>query len=80
MRPPKESDARLWADHFPSVFYRRIVAVQTRSLISKASYDLIPGFQLVDRDFVLRSDASGHQPRHSLTEHLFPRLAAELVK
>lgn len=78
MRAPGADDARLWADHFPSDFGRRIVAAPQRSLISQASYDLIPGFQLLDRERVLLSDSSGHQPRHSLTDHLFPRLTSAL--
>jgi hypothetical protein len=41
---------------------------------------MIPGFQLIDRDFVLRYDASGHRPRHDLWRELMPaipRLIAE---
>ncbi len=37
-------------------------------------YNLIPGFQLIDRDFVLRYDASGHHPRDSLWDDLLPAI------
>ena len=34
---------------------------------------MVPGFQLVDRRFVLRWDATGHSPRHNLYTELLPR-------
>jgi hypothetical protein len=33
---------------------------------------MIPGFQLIDADFVLRFDASGHHPKHDLWRELLP--------
>ena len=29
---------------------------------NRASYDLVPGYQLIDREFVLRKDSAGHHP------------------
>ena len=38
------------------------------------SYDMIPGYLLVDRDFVLRQDATGHHPADNLYESLIPSI------
>ena len=73
--------ARRWAAHFGfEESENRVVLVGEDYLIGPASYDMIPGFQLIDRDFVLRYDASGHRPRHDLWRELMPaipRLLAE---
>lgn len=45
---------------------------------NQASYNMIPGFQLIDQNFILRSDSTGHNPKESF-DHLI-RLAAKLVK
>lgn len=46
--------------------------------MGKPNFAMIPGFHLVDRDFILRRDATGHRPRHSLFGDLLP-MVAELV-
>jgi hypothetical protein len=46
--------------------------------INPASYKMIPGFQLVDRAFILRADATGHTPTHNLWEDLLPMLGLAL--
>jgi len=40
--------------------------------LSSLKGKVIPGFQLVDRDFILRSDATGHRPANDLWKHLLP--------
>lgn len=77
---PKANDAVLWAKHFK--FDRnknRIVSVATKDLRSDASYNLIPGFQLIDKKLILRSDSTGHNPRESLWKTLLP-LVPKLLK
>ena len=49
-------------------------------LIGPASHAMIPGFQLIDRDFVLRFDASGHRPRHDLWRDLMPAIPGLLAE
>jgi hypothetical protein len=44
------------------------------ALRNQASYVMVPGFQLVDRKFVLRWDATGHNPRHDLYRELLPEI------
>ncbi len=75
MQAPSVNDARLWAKHFhlegkPN----RYVLAGTSSLMGNASYNLIPGFQLVDKSYVLRCDSTGHNPKHNLYTELLPML------
>jgi hypothetical protein len=35
---------------------------------------MIPGYQLIDKSFVMRSDAGGHNPKNALYDHLLPML------
>lgn len=66
-------EARQWADHFkltgkPNTY----VLIAPRRYQGPVAYNLIPGFQLVDKDFVLRSDSTGHHPRENLYRTLLP--------
>lgn len=71
--------ARRWAEHFgiadlPDTY----VLVGEPYLIGPASFRMIPGFQLIDRDFVLRYDAGGHHPVHDLWRELMPAVGGLL--
>ena len=73
LETPSADDARQWSEHFgcgdkPNVY---VMAADER-FMSQASYDMVPGFFLVDRDFVLRADSTGHHPQHDLFQHLLP--------
>ena len=57
-----------------------VVLVGEDYLIGPASYRMIPGFQLIDRDFVLRYDATGHRPRHDIWRELMPALPSLLAE
>lgn len=79
MGAPTAEDARKWAKHFgfdqkPN-FY---VLAAPSDLLGNASYNLIPGLQLVDKDFILRYDAAGHTPRHNMWTELMPAVAEML--
>ncbi len=50
------------------------VVFSERDLRGDASYNMIPGFQLIDRDSILRKDSTGHQPRHNLWKELLPEV------
>jgi hypothetical protein len=75
LQAPTLAEAKAWARHFrvdsKSNYH---VLVGNKSLINQASYNMIPGFQLVDKSFVLRSDATGHHPKNDLYSHLIPML------
>jgi hypothetical protein len=73
MEAPTPEDARKWAQHFRADrAMNHIVLAGTKEFIGQASYDMIPGFQLVDRNFILQVDATGHRPRHNLFTQLLP--------
>lgn len=80
MHAPGQADAAAWARHFGLDPERaEHVLAGGPELIGPSSYAMIPGFQLVDQNFVLRMDSTGHSPKHSLEGELIP-FAARLVK
>jgi len=80
MQAPSTDDARAWAAHFRMDRAKdRVVLAGTPGFIGTASYNMIPGFQLIDRKFVLRADSTGHNPRHNLWNYLLP-MVPRLVK
>lgn len=80
MEQPTTEDAAKWAKHFRMrKDDNHFVAVSPYDLRGKESYNLIPGFQLIDKDFILRSDSSGHNPKNDLYRHLLP-MVPTLVK
>ena len=75
MDAPGAADARAWAEHFRrDAAKHQYVLAGGPALHNQASYAMVPGFQLVDRTFVLRWDATGHNPRHSLYRELLPAI------
>ncbi len=73
--PPTLDEAREWAEHFGADRRpNQLVLVANAEMIGPESYAMIPGFQLVDAEFVLRWDSTGHNPRHDLWSDLLPQL------
>lgn len=61
---PTLEDAREWAEHFGFAGRPEVhVVCGTTALANQASYALVPGFQLIDRQGVLRYDGCGHHPQ-----------------
>ncbi len=72
MQPPSLKDAKAWAGHFGlSTYANEYVLVGKKE---HQVYELVPGFQLIDREFRLVSDATGHKPKNDMYRHLFPYL------
>ncbi|MGH1456246.1 MAG: peroxiredoxin family protein [Alphaproteobacteria bacterium] len=76
---PTVHDALKWAQHFniyqvPNYY----VAVAVDDLRGDVSFNMIPGFQLIDQNFILRADSTGHRPKADLYSELIPS-AARLV-
>jgi hypothetical protein len=81
MGAPTAEDARAWAEHFHrDAAKHQYVLAGGAALHSQASFVMVPGFQLVDRRFVLRWDATGHTPRHSLYHELLPAIPTILAE
>lgn len=75
LKLPTAKDAQQWAQHFGMrTADNKYVLVARSNMIGQASYNMIPGFQLIDKGFVLRSDATGHSPQNDLYSHFFPTL------
>lgn len=76
MDAPTPADAKRWADHFKMDRNRnRVVLAGEPWLVNSASYEMIPGFFLVDRAFVVVSDSTGHHPKDDLYRFLIPALS-----
>ena len=79
MAAPSLKEAQAWAEHFD--FGKRpneVVVFADSSFQNAGSYNMIPGFQLIDRNFILRSDSSGHNPKNNLYKDLLPLLKRSL--
>lgn len=73
LQAPSLAEAQAWAKHFD--FGKRpneLILLGDKRYINDSSYNMIPGFQLVDKSFVLRSDSTGHSPRNNLYSELVP--------
>ena len=80
LKAPRPADACQWAGHFDLRTARQeYVLVPVRDMRSQASFNLIPGFQLVDRSFRVRSDSTGHYPRDDLYRTLLP-MVGQMVR
>lgn len=75
MGVPTAEDARKWAAHFGMDRKKNhIVLAGVKGLHGKAGYKMIPGFQLIDRNFVLQVDSTGHHPKHNPYQVLMPKV------
>ncbi|MBC8354239.1 MAG: hypothetical protein H8E66_19775 [Planctomycetes bacterium] len=75
MEAPSQAEAVAWAQHFQMRRSRNeVVLVGTQALATKESRDLIPGFHLIDKHFILRSDSTGQEPVDNLYSKLLPQI------
>ncbi len=75
MDHPSMKDAINWGRHFRiSSKKGHYTAVSLVDLRNQDSFKMIPGFQLIDRNFILRSDSTGHNPKDDLYYRLIPHL------
>jgi len=80
MNAPTADDARAWANHFSlDRANNEIVLAGTPSMICDASYQMIPGLQLIDQDMVLRANSTGRSnQQHDLYRQLLPKVGEML--
>jgi hypothetical protein len=75
MQAPTAEDAAAWAKHFRMDRAKnQIVLAGVPAMATRQTYDMIPGFHLINRDFKLDRDSTGHNPRHNLYTDLLPRM------
>jgi hypothetical protein len=79
MGVPTPADVGEWADRFVGGEGELALAGAT-TLQGDAGYNLVPGFQLIDKSFVLRVDSTGHRPRDDLWSELLPRIPTLLAE
>lgn len=85
MKSPTAKDVERWSNHFHSGMKKKpIVLAGAPEFLQppyyQKTYDLIPGFQLIDKKGVLRYDATGHNPRHNLWSDLLPAVRRVLAE
>lgn len=75
MQAPTLAEAQAWSKHFSfGQKPNEVVLIADSRYQNNASYNMIPGYQLIDKSFVMRSDACGHNPKNALYDHLLPML------
>ncbi len=79
MDAPSPQEIRDWAKHFklahkPNTY----ILAGTPDMVRQDSYDMVPGFLLIDKDFVLRADATGPKPKHNLWREVLPSIPLAL--
>ena len=73
MQAPSLKEGQAWAQNFGmKTQQNKYVLVGRSNMINQHSYNMIPGFQLIDKNFILRSDSTGHHPKNNLYTHLLP--------
>ncbi len=73
---PTLAEAKKFAEHFAlTTVAHQLVLIGDARYIRDDSRSLIPGFHLLDREFILRSDAAGIHAPHHYWDHSFPLLA-----
>lgn len=77
-KSPKLEEAREWANHFgPQLPSDTVILFADSSLLSSATRQMIPSFQLIDLNFKLRCDA-GNPPRADIFNGLLLKLRKAL--
>ena len=80
MNVPSLEDARAWAEHYGlEDRSNHLVLVGKPGMLGPNTRKMIPGLQVVDRDFVLRYDGAGRRAPHDLWTELLPGVPALLA-
>ena len=75
LKPAEPPDVAAWRIHFNLDRHSNTkVLTGGAPLANQASFNMIPGFLLLDKDLVVRYDATGHNPRHNLYTELLPAI------
>ncbi len=81
LEPARPEDLRGWRHHFGFDQHPTAqILTGGKPLANQASFRMIPGFILLDRDLVVQYDATGHSPRHNLYTELLPNIGSVLAR
>ena len=72
LQSPTARDLYNWRNHFHMQHRDNAFIVSSSELASKESFEMIPGFMLLDRDQTVIFDSTGHKPKHNLYSELLP--------
>lgn len=76
MQAPKPEEVQKWVQHFQMDRSPNFVVLAgTKKFIQPQIRKLIPGFFLVDKNFVLRFDSTTERPKHNLYQQLIPNIS-----
>lgn len=79
MQAPSLADAREWAEHFGIAGRpNHVVLLADPRMLGGKTRSMVPGLQVVDRDFVLRYDSAGNGSKHDLWTETLPGVKALL--
>jgi hypothetical protein len=67
-------DAMAWADHFKILPYNGDYVFSAVRAQQPPAVAMVPGFHLIDKSFILRSDAAGDNPKESLENRTLPMI------
>ena len=73
LQSPSPEELASWRKHFRLDRHRNTHVISGGDpLASSVSFNMIPGFLLLDADQTVQFDSCGHQPRHNLYTELLP--------
>ena len=79
MQAPSPQELKEWSDHFDMGRSSNFVVLGgTKALVNPSSRKVIPGFFLLDKDFILKYDSTGHNHKHNLFKELIPQINSVL--
>lgn len=80
MEAPSAADVKSWAEHFGFRTERnQYVLAGLPEMATSASRDIVPGFQLIDKNLILRIDCAGREPADNFYTDLLPQIR-QLIK
>lgn len=77
--PPSIEALKNWSEHFKlSSLPDQFVVTASAALVARTATAEIPGFLLLDKNLVVRADATGINPTHNLFRELLPMIPSLL--
>lgn len=79
LEAPEPEELALWREHFKLDGHTNVYVVTGgEPLANKDSFQMIPGFLLLDKNGVLKYDSAGHRPKHDLFRVTLPAVRSLL--